>query len=231
MVKRYLLGTLTVVKAVWYGAVGLGLPKRSVHKGVPYFAQWESRGLVRQILDGTVRAEDDPAWKHSGAATRAEYAEWSWNACGMACLRMVLAHRGQIVPLVTLCKMAVRYGCYDMPLESSIGLNYAPFVPFVREEFGLMARAVPVLPPVQIVYELARGNYVIASVSPAIRDPESVPQAKGGHLVLVVGYDRGTAVFYMHNPSGGSVESQAYAAVGGKDFARFYSGRGIVIAG
>lgn len=63
---------------------------------VPYYAQWESAALVPDIIGGTLSAADDPLWQRSGAASREEYAFWSWRLCGMACLRMALeGARGQ----------------------------------------------------------------------------------------------------------------------------------------
>jgi len=44
-------------------------------------------------------------------------------------------------------------------------------------------------------------------------DPNWRPKIKGGHLVLMVGYDKTKQEFYLHNPSGISRETQEYAAV------------------
>ncbi len=147
----------------------------------------------------------------------------------MACLKMILAHRGTTTQLVTLGKQCAAYGGYDLPLETSIGLKYKPFAQFVRREFGLSAKPVAILSVNEIVHELAHGNYVMASVSPMIRDPRSSPASKGGHLVLVVGYDRTKKELYLHNPSGGTA-AEAYVPVSFRDFKRFFSGRGVVIS-
>src|SRR5690349_18194630 len=91
------------------------LPARArfVHKAVPYFCQWESRDLAKQIVDGHISTDDDPNWKASGAKTKKEYHDWSWSACGMACTKMILAHHsGKVVPIVTLGKKCAEYGGY-----------------------------------------------------------------------------------------------------------------------
>jgi len=207
------------------------LPRRFMHKNVSYFSQWESRGLVGEILSGSVKAEDDPKWRDSGAATKAEYAAWSWSGCGMACFKMILAHRSKIsVPLVALGKACCHYGGYDMPLERSQGLKYAPFVKFAKNDFGITASAKAALPIIQIASELSRTRYVIASVHPSIRDATSKPKTKGGHLILVLGYDLDRQLLYLHNPSGNSPTSQEYVAISFKNFEKFFSYRGIIIS-
>ena len=148
----------------------------------------------------------------------------------MACLKMILAHRtGTIIPIVLLGKNCAKYGGYDMPLESSMGLKYAPFVRYLRGEFRISAKVASPLPISQVIYELAHGSYVMASVSSSIRDPKSKPNNRGGHLVLILGYDLHEQMLYMHNPSGGSLKSDAYAEVSFKDFTKFSATRGVVI--
>lgn len=205
-------------------------PDRYVFARVPYFSQWESRELNRQILTHEIRAGDDPKWRNSGATTKAEYASWSWSGCGMACLKMILAcETGKTIPLVTLGKKCSEYGGYVMPLEKTNGLVYKPFAQFVEREFGLQTIVMPVMLCQDIIEALAHESYVIASVNAAIRDVNSKPKAKGGHLVLVVGYDRNKQIFYLHNPSGTSPKTQEYAEVSFRDFKKFFSGRGIIV--
>lgn len=224
---------LKTTKRVKHLARPLKYPKRYVHKNVPYFAQWESRELNKQILTHEIEAVDDPKWKLSGAKTKQEYASWSWAGCGMACTKMVLAHKtGKVIPLVELGKKCAEYGGYTLPLESSPGMYYKPYVDFMAGEFGIKTTIVSAMLPQEIMHQLSLGNYVIASVSPKIRDPRtSAPRVRGGHLVLIVGYDQDKREFYLSNPSGNSIESQEYAAVSFTDFPKFFGNRGIVIQG
>lgn len=229
--KAFIRNVILYLKARVYSSLSHSLPAQS-RQDIPYFSQWESRELNRQILSHDIKAEDDPNWRNSGAVSKAEYASWSWSGCGMACLKMILARRHeQIIPLVTLGKLSLAYDCYDLPLEASAGLKYAPFVRFLKQEFSIVTKVAPTLPSAQIVYELAHGNYVMASVSPMIRDPSSQPTTRGGHVVLIVGYDLGKRGFYLHNPSGDSPASQAFAYVSFDEFKKFFNGRGVVIAG
>ena len=63
----------------------------------PFYSQWESPELVPSFLDGSLTAEQDPRWHRSGAASPAEYAYWVVKICGLACLKMILAARGEPV--------------------------------------------------------------------------------------------------------------------------------------
>ena len=150
----------------------------------------------------------------------------------MACTKMLLAYRtGEVVPLVKLGKKCAEYGGYTMPLLESAGLYYKPYLTFVKEELGWNAYVAQGMLLKEIMEELSKGNYIITSVNPKIRYPDSRPETKGGHLVLLLGYDRVKQELYLHNPSGISKNTQEYAAVSFKDFKKFFSGRGIVIKG
>lgn len=206
--------------------------EKFLHKNVPYFSQWESRNLNKDILEEKISAKDDPKWKDSGAATKDEYLSWSWSGCGMACTKMLLAHRqGKVIPLVKLGKLCADYGGYTFPLETSPGMYYKPYIPFVKEEFGWEARIASGMIIPEIMHELGKGNFIIASVHPAIRTPEAAPKTKNGHLILLLGYNKAKREIYFHNPSGISAATQEYAVISFKDFKKFFSGRGIVVQG
>lgn len=221
---------LTHAKRVTHSLRHRNLPRRFLHEDVPYYSQWESRNLNKDIVNNNIDARDDPRWKESGAKTKEEYNIWSWNGCGMACTKMLLAHRlGREIPLVELGKKCVEYGGYTMPLENSPGLVYAPYTSFLHKEFGLHAKVVAPLLLREIIHELSKGYYVIASVSYDIRKSGSTPKVKGGHLILMLGYDLDKQELYFHNPSGDSQQTQEYAVVSLTDFTKYFSGRGIVI--
>lgn len=205
-----------------------GLPKRYIHQGVPYYSQWESPELVEQLFAKEVDVRSDPNWRNSGAENVEEYAQWSWNGCGMACLKMILAWRGVEMPLAVLGKMGVKYGVYQLPLDSSPGMFHKPFVPFVRQEFGLHAKAVSALTLPEIKRAIVAGGLVIASVTPEIRYPETPPMRRGGHLVLVFGFDDEQGVFYLHNPSGNS-DTQKNVKVSYKNFSRCFGHKGLIV--
>ncbi len=230
MMKRYIRRVQTSLKSAKRLLTRHPLPKRYIHKNVPYFSQWESPSLVKDIISGSVKAEDDPHWKTSGAKTKEEYSVWSALGCGMACTKMLIAHlKGKEIPLVDLAKRSLAYGTYTLPLEESQGLIYNPYAKYLKDEFNLNAKVVLPLLPREIMEELSHGRYVIASVSPQIRYTDSHPKNKGGHLVLMLGYDLEKQELYLHNPSGFTQETQKYATISFADFKKFFGGRGIVI--
>lgn len=206
------------------------IPSVSILEAVPYFGQWESPELIERILGKEISAQDDPRWKTSGAITPEEYEKWSWNCCGMACLKMLLAHaRSTLVPTITLAKQCLAYGGYKEPLEESPGLYYQPFLQYLKEQFHIEGKAVSTLTVAEIYQTLARGGYVIASVSPEIRLPSQPSTRKGGHLVLITGYDTEADVIYLHNPSGTKPTNQLYARLTVAEFMKFFDHKGLLL--
>ncbi len=212
------------------------LRKRESHpsvfliENVPYYSQWESPDLVGAIIREEISARDDLLWKKSGAKSSEEYEFWANNMCGMACLKMVLEHKlNKNVPIVELGKECLRYGGYVLKPDTIDGLYYAPFVRFIKHEFDLDAKVVGRMSVDRIVRELAFGNYVIASVHHEIRSPDSSAFQKGGHLVLVLGYNLEENKLFFHNPSGDTPQNQSHATVSFSKFKKFFAGRGIVI--
>lgn len=197
---------------------------------VPYFSQWETPDMTLPLLaEGPSALTRDPLWRNSGAQTIEEYARWAVNVCGMACLKMVLAARGEIHPTLELARACTAYGGYVVnDIDASIrGLIYAPFVKFVTERFGLAAETMTNVATAAIPELLAKRQLFIASVHHTIRWPEREPPSKGGHLVLVTAASPETIRF--HNPSGHDRESQADVTLPLATFDRFFANRGIAI--
>lgn len=200
-----------------------------IHQKLPYFSQWESRDLVEKIITKQIQAKDDPRWKESGAKNTEEYTTWSWSGCGMACLKMILAHKQhQVIPLVTLGKQCLKYGGYKLPLENHPGLYYKPFVRFVKGKYNLNGRAVGTLTLNEIKRVLSKGGHAIVSVTPEIRFPAKNPTKRGGHLVLLFGYDDEKQVIYLHNPSGFK-DSQEKVSISYNQFKKFFDNKGVLI--
>jgi hypothetical protein len=196
---------------------------------VPYYAQWESADLVPAIIAGTMDAADDPLWQKSGAASAEEYAFWSWRLCGVACLRMALDHWRQTVPpALVLATECVEAGAYVRHEDRVDGLIYAPFTAYVQRRWGLRAESRPELPASEVRAEVAAGALVMLSVHPSIRALDPEPPRRGGHLVLAVGATQEAVV--VHNPSGFPGRSQQFVHILWTDLARFYAGRGVVLA-
>ena len=201
-----------------------------IHSDVPYFSQWESRDLVEFIITKQLDGKDDPQWRDSGADSREEYAEWSWNGCGMACLKMIIAAtQHKMIPLVELGKKSTEYGVYSMPLHDSPGMFYKPFVTFIEKEYGLKGKTESALTIPEIKQAISSGGFVIASVTPEIRFPTRKPTKKGGHLVLVIGYDDSEKNFYFHNPSGFK-DTQENVAISESSFLHFFDHKGLLVS-
>lgn len=148
----------------------------------------------------------------------------------MACTKMLLAyHTRKVYPLVTLGKKCAEYGGYKLPLANNPGLFYRPYITFLQKEFGLKAWIADDLSQQELMHELSKGNYIVASVNAKIREGKGKPREKKGHLILLLGYDVEKGEVYFHNPSGDRRETQEYAAVSLERFYDFSSGRGIVV--
>jgi hypothetical protein len=196
--------------------------------GVPYFSQWESAELAAGFVDGSLSLADDPRWAASGARTPDEYQYWAGKVCGLACLKMILAHRRLPVPAtMPLVEKALAWQAYIPQGERVAGLIYQPFADWVAGDYGITVEVAPEL-AVETVAEVASPDApVIASVHKWIRWPDRDPPAAGGHLVLVTGAAGG--LLRLHNPSGIPPASQRDALVPARDFARFFAGRGMII--
>ncbi|MDE1993750.1 MAG: C39 family peptidase [Rhizobiaceae bacterium] len=198
---------------------------------VPYFSQWETPGMTLAVLaEGSSALTRDPLWRQSGAETIEEYARWAVNVCGMACLKMILAARGEIHPILELARGCTSYGGYVVnEADASIrGMIYAPFVTFVAERFGLAAETMTDVDTAAIPEILSRRQFFIASVNSGIRWPEREPPSKGGHLVLVTAASPDAIRF--HNPSGHDDASQVDATMPLAIFDRFFANRGVAVS-
>ncbi len=197
---------------------------------VPYFSQWESADLVPALLAGTISAARDPLWRSSGAVSPEEYEFWSWRACGVACLRMVLSYWCvKPPPALVLIKECLAAGAYvQRDAQRVDGLLYEPFAHYVRRRWGLRVDVGAPLHLADLTGHVQDGSLVMASVHPSIRELAPDPPARGGHLVLVVGVTTGGMV--LHNPSGLPGRSQRFAIVSTHDFGRFYADRGVILS-
>jgi hypothetical protein len=227
--SRVKQGAILAAKGVRQAFSQETLPAKKLIK-TPYFSQWESSELVQDIVEGRRRAEDDLRWAESGAKTPAEYALWSWNCCGMACLKMILAERqGSIHPLVSLAKELESVGGYVRTGDWIDGLYYKPFCQYVQGHFKLEATSMPAFTLREALVALAAGQHVMLSVTPEIRTPEKIPHVRGGHLVLGIGYDLKKQLIYIHNPSGFPGESQEAVGISFGQFRRCFDYKGIVV--
>lgn len=194
-----------------------------------YFAQWQSPELVGPIIRKEISAQQDPQWASFGATTPQEYEFWSWRACGMACLKSILAEWHQLQPtMMILCEEVLSAGGYRFRPDGGLdGLTYQPFVEYLKRRWGIAASVLAPLSLPELRRHVAGGDVVLASVSPQIRRPNIAPQRRGGHLVLVHDLDPDGVIF--NNPSGDLPSNQQNAYASDGDFGRFFAGRGVLV--
>ncbi|MBI3633784.1 MAG: C39 family peptidase [Candidatus Vogelbacteria bacterium] len=200
----------------------------------PYISQFMSANLVEKYINDKPSLATDPRWEESGAKTIEEYQMWTWSDCGITCFKMILSaidHKHDKLTLVEIAKGAKKFGAFEDDPKMPSGLHYQEFCNYVTSKFDLSARPEPNLSLQQIKHEVSLGNFVIVSVNPNIRYPESpTPVTRGGHLILVVGYNDAKGGIYIHNPSGyQSNKSQNRALVTYTQFKKFFAGRGVII--
>ncbi len=204
--------------------------KPRVKLSIPFAPQFISTPLIEDFLSGNRDVRSDRLWRKSGASTKDEYELWTRNGCGMACLQMILLYKKKLnIPLVTLGKICEKYGGYKKNGNTYDGLFYAPFCHFIKQEFDLSGAVAPLLSLRRIQYELSNNNIVIASVDPNIRDINNPSKTRGGHLVVITGYDLTKKTVSLHNPSGLYNKSQIHHSISESDFNRFFAHRGIII--
>ncbi len=198
---------------------------------VPLVVQFTTPASAELSLTKVLSPINDAAWPESGASTAEEYARWAFTMCGMACTAMALEYflNVKIMP-VKLAEEAVKYGVYEVSDEEISDMRYREFATWIKD-YGLRATVYSRLSRAGIELALSRGQLVIASVNPNIRGYKTAPIAqRGGHLVLVTGYDRTASTLTINNPSGFvSNDSQRQHTMTTIEFAKYFAGRGIVL--
>jgi hypothetical protein len=206
---------------------------------IPYFSQFESPDLVEDIITEKSSAQNDPRWNQSGAETSAEYESYSWQICGMACLKMILAglFKMEDHPLVALAKEAQRFGVYKPNSKPNMrenldGMFHKPFIKYLKK-FNLNGNLLRNAGRNSIAYQIYHNRFVIASVHHYIRHDNPSDNGKRGHLVLITGFrikNGRVSGFFINNPSGfQSNKSQEHHFVSMKNWKKCFSGTMIAI--
>lgn len=110
-------------------------------------------------------------------------------------------------------------------------MHYKEYATWARTH-GLKANVYSRLTLGGIRHLLSRGMLVMVSANPNIRGYDTAPRSqKGGHLVLVTGYDRAADSITVNNPSGfASTGTQKGHTIHTDEFRRFFAGRGIALS-
>jgi hypothetical protein len=199
---------------------------------IPYRSQHASSSPAGETVARRMAVADDPRWRETGEAEREERVRWARSGCGMACLQMILAARGdQAVPaLAELGRRAITYGAYEARPARGFGpLIYAGFVDFVAAEFELRASVAAPLELDELASRVAADEVVLASVSNEIRALPRQPARRGGHLVLVFDASSDGKRLRFHDPAGDGPHNTSGVWLELAAFERFYAGRGIAV--
>lgn len=199
---------------------------------VPYVCQFATPESAELSLTKQLPPEEDRHWGDTGAASPRRYSQWAFTMCGMASVAMALRYfKNNHTKIVQLAEDALKDGVYVENTKEISSMRYKEFASWIRK-YALRAEIYTKLSARGIQYALTQGKLVIVSVNPNIRgfDTASLIQ-KGGHLVLITGYDRMVGTISLNNPSGFvSLNTQIKHHIPLKDFIRYYAGRGILVS-
>lgn len=160
--------------------------------------------------------------KEDGFATEEEARAFGDNACGAACVKMVLEALGRTdVPSVKeLMEEGIRSGFYVEPA----GWIHKGLVR-LTERYGTVARRLNIKKyPLELGNAIKEGGLVIASVS-----LEFNPEKRGGHLVVVHGIEfEGDTLkkVYFRDPSG---FGQIHSDINGESFLKSWTGNIVIV--
>jgi hypothetical protein len=152
--------------------------------------------------------------------------------CGMASAAMALGYfKGKDFKPAELAEDALQASVYVEASDGLSSMRYKEFAAWIRK-YGLHAHIYSRLSVRGIQYALSQDTLVIISVNPNIRGYDTAPRSqKGGHLVLVTGYDLQEDTISINNPSGFvSTNSQVNHRLPTSEFKKYYAGRGIVVS-
>ncbi len=207
--------------------------KEGVEYDVPYVCQFAIPEHAELSLKKTLNPAQDPHWAQTGARSPERYAEWAFTMCGMASVAMALGYyKNELPPKpAELAEDALKHGVYVADGTAISSMKYKEFAVWV-EKYGLRAKVLSRLSIRGIQYALSEKNLVIISVNPNIRGYNTAPtHQKGGHLVLVTGYDTKADTISIHNPSGFvGTDTQINHTIQISKFKEYFAGRGIVLS-
>jgi peptidase C39-like protein len=163
------------------------------------------------------RPDDAEPWIAFGSG-QLEYQRWIPEICGICCLKMVGDTIGVTNNLnrYQLTMMAVANGTFIVGEHGTIqGAFHYPLAE-LAERLGVRCRVMRTLGIGEITEALAQEMYAILSIDAAKIDSSR----RGGHLVLVYGYDWPADSFLLHDcssmmrPDGCGVSISASALAG-----------------
>ena len=200
---------------------------------VPFVCQFAHPDHAEPSLKKELEPIDDSNWADTGATSSERYAVWAFTMCGMASFSMVLAHfKNKTEKPAVLAEDALNHNVYYEENNGTLSsMQYREFADWITQ-YDLQAKVISRLSVRGIQYALSHGKLAIVSVNPNIRGYDTAPaRQKGGHLVLVTGYDREKKTISINNPSGFvSNDTQVNHNIPLQEFDAFYAGRGIILS-
>jgi hypothetical protein len=163
------------------------------------------------------RPDDIEPWITFGSG-QLEYQRWIPEICGICCLKMVGDTIGLTndLSLYQLTMMAAANGTFIVSEHGTIqGAFHYPLAELAGR-LGMRCRVMRTLGIGEITEALAQRMYAILSIDTAQVDSS----LRGGHLVLVYGYDEPADSFLLHDcssmmrPDGCGVSISAHALAG-----------------
>lgn len=206
------------------------IPNRVSHD-ISYVCQFAKPEHAELSLKKELHPIDDSHWAETGARTPERYADWAFTMCGMASTAMALSHfHNKNIKPALLAEDALLHGVYTENEKELSAMKYREFAKWIKN-FNINADIYTKLSIKGIRYALSKGRLVIISVNPNIRGYNTAPvEQRGGHLVLVTGYDLDKQTISINNPSGFvSNNTQINHELPEEQFISYYAGRGIVI--
>ncbi len=202
-----------------------------VSNNVRFISQFANPEWAEKVLEGGQLKTSDPDWRRSGAESVEEYEIWVTTICGMACTVMALEFFNQSnYPTITLAKDALLHSVYQKYGEHLSDMRYREYVSWIRN-YNLSATCYSRLTLSGIKHLLSHNSLAIVSVNPNIRGYSTAPtDQKGGHLVLITGYNDTDHSITIQNPSGfTSTRTQQNHTINYKYFQKYFAGRGIAL--
>ncbi len=209
----------------------LNKPAMKVCNDVEFISQFASAESAELVLKDKRPKTDDHNWPKTGANSISEYVKWVTTTCGMACTAMCLKFfYNQTHQTITLAKDAQGFGVYQEKDSTLSDMHYREYVSWVRK-YNLNALLYSRLSIAGIKHILSAGGLVIVSVNPNIRGYKTANETqRGGHLVLLTGYDTESKTVTIQNPSGFvSQNTHKNHTMSSEVFEKFFAGRGIAV--
>lgn len=213
---------------------------------VVYRPQYASPNLTDVFAKGVRRADTDPRWNTTGAASADQYAFWARRLAPMACVQMaaiywggagaaIIGHPHQVPGTVELARSAYSHGVYFRHADDAPALVRGPvwsqFSPWLLSRLNLAADLSLAASAERLTERLRLGNLAMLSVHPSLRTGHAPPSSAElkGHTVLAVGYT--PEALLVHDPGAADERRQRNVRIPWGRLHLWYQGRALFVSG